>query len=116
MSSPHIAIARMLFEEGAASLTDAGEAAKAALTAAYLDALDWDLEVTFNAREFRDAADYGQTWRQIVEAELYAQAENELGPEIEFELAWLRDEAARDIDRAIHDLKAIRRHTGRSAA
>lgn len=89
-------IAQLLLTEGAKTLTDASEATKAALVVAYLDARDWDVEVTFNMREFRDAAKHGQTHQQVVEAEIFAWSETAYGPQIEFELERLRDEAARE--------------------
>lgn len=89
-------IAQLLLTEGAKTLTDASEATKAALAVAYLDARDWDVEVTFNMREFRDAKALGIKEGDVAMNEIYAWAETAYGPQIEFELERLRGEAARE--------------------
>jgi len=88
------AIAQQLHEDRARSLTEASDEVKTALMHLYLNRRDWDVDITFNMREFRDGEKMGQTEKQIIAAEIYAWAENEYGPQIEFALEQLRKEQA----------------------
>jgi hypothetical protein len=88
-------IAQLILTEGALDLVHASEQVKRALVTWYLRARDWDVEVTFNMREFRDRAQ-GMSWQQVVENEIYQWAENTYGPQIQVELDRLRSETARE--------------------
>lgn len=98
-------IAQHLLDEGATSLSDASSDLKFELTRAYLFGIDWDREITFNLREFRDAMKLGNSCESVVMDEVYVWAEMEYGHAIAFELAALREESVRDIDAAIHEIK-----------
>lgn len=75
-----------LSREGARSIDDGSDDAKQALTQLYLAKYDWDIDITFNMRELRDAkTDKEKT--DLLNNELYAQAEEEFGAAINERLA-----------------------------
>lgn len=97
--------AQRLLDEGATSLTEASPELKSDLTLAYLWQKKWDVEVTFNMREFRDAEKAGKAHSDVVMEEIYVWAEIEYGHAVAYELAALREDSARDVDSAITQLK-----------
>lgn len=72
--------------EGAKSMDDGSEKAKEALTTFYLAKYQWDIEITFNMREIRDAGKNPLAARALLVNELYSQAEAEFGAAINAQL------------------------------
>ncbi len=100
-------LAEVIHAEGVDALHLASEETKAAAQNRYLDAIGHDVDVVFNATEWRDAQKRGQTAQQFLDMLLFAEAEPVIEPLIETALNELQRDlnVGAAVDKAIHDLK-----------
>lgn len=96
-------LAELLHDEKATSLVDASEETKAYATRAYLDAIDWDVDIVINGRELRE----GKTYQDLIEQELAETAALALQPMLEVEMRRLADDLSlsRRVDEEIERRK-----------